>query len=170
MVKKIVFEHPVYGGLSISRPNYKGRSRPPDMTDDEFCEYVAQLNLRNAYHQKDGVYPERSFIEGEDYHIIEEDEIPEELFHEAWEWGIDRIMTNMPKARGMHMDRIRIARNSELAKKDIEFMRAIEAGDGSHKAIAAEKQVLRDIPQTFDLTTDTPEELKNKWPDSFSNI
>jgi len=31
--------------------------------------------------------------------------------------------------------------------------------------IATEKQVLRDIPQTFDLTTDTPEELKNKWPD-----
>ena len=77
------------------------------------------------------------------------------------------IRVNMPKARGIHMDDIRAARNNELAKKDIEYMKALEAEDDSHKAIAIEKQKLRDIPQTFDLTTenDTVEELKNKWPD-----
>ena len=75
------------------------------------------------------------------------------------------IVVNMEKARGIQMDNIRIVRNKELAKKDIEYMKALEADDGSHTAIAAEKQVLRDIPQTFDLTTDTPEELKQKWPD-----
>ena len=80
------------------------------------------------------------------------------------------IRVNMPKARGIHMDNIRATRNNELAKKDIEYMKALEADDGSHKAIVVEKQVLRDIPQTFDLTTDTPEELKNKWPDSLPNI
>ena len=52
-------------------------------------------------------------------------------------------------------------------EKDIEYMKALEAEDDSHKAIAIEKQKLRDIPQTFDLTTenDTVEELKEKWPD-----
>ena len=80
------------------------------------------------------------------------------------------IVINMAKARGIQMDKIREVRNKELAKKDIEFMKALEADDGSSTAIAAEKQVLRDIPQTFDLTTDTPEELKNKWPDSLPNI
>ena len=75
------------------------------------------------------------------------------------------VTINMEKARGIQMDNIRIVRNKELAKKDIEYMKALEADDGSHTAIAAEKQVLRDIPQTFDLTTDTPEELKQKWPD-----
>jgi len=75
------------------------------------------------------------------------------------------VVINMPKARGIQMDKIRAVRNKELAKKDIEFMEALEADDGSHKAIATEKQVLRDIPQTFDLTTDTPEELKEKWPE-----
>ena len=74
------------------------------------------------------------------------------------------IVINMSKARGIQMDKIREVRNKELAKKDIEFMKALEADDGSSTAIAAEKQVLRDIPQTFDLTTDTPEELKDKWP------
>ena len=75
------------------------------------------------------------------------------------------IVINMPKARGIHMDKIREVRNKELAKKDIEFMKALEADDGSHTAIATEKQALRDIPQTFDLTTDTVDELKNKWPE-----
>ena len=75
------------------------------------------------------------------------------------------IVINMAKARGIQIDKIREVRNKELAKKDIEFMKALEIGDGSHTAVAVEKQVLRDIPQIFDLTTDTPEELKNKWPD-----
>ena len=75
------------------------------------------------------------------------------------------IKVNMPKARDIHMAEIRKVRNTELAKKDIEFMKALEADDGSAAAIATEKQTLRDIPQTFDLTTDTPEELKAKWPE-----
>jgi len=29
----------------------------------------------------------------------------------------------------------------------------------------AEIDDLRDIPQTFDLTTDTPEQLKELWPE-----
>ena len=78
------------------------------------------------------------------------------------------IVINMSKARGIQMDKIREVRNKELAKKDIEFMKALEADDGSSTAIAVEKQTLRDIPQTFDLTTDTPEELKNKWPEGLS--
>ena len=44
-------------------------------------------------------------------------------------------------------------------------MKALEADDGSAAAIATEKQALRDIPQTFDLTTDTADELKEKWPE-----
>jgi len=75
------------------------------------------------------------------------------------------IVINMPKARGIQMDKIREVRNKELAKKDIEFMKALEADDGSSAAIAVEKQTLRDIPQTFDLTTDTADELKQKWPE-----
>ena len=78
------------------------------------------------------------------------------------------IVVNMAKARGIQMDKIREVRNLELAKKDIDFMKALEADDGSHKAIAAEKQVLRDIPQTFDLTTETSEQLKELWPEGLS--
>ena len=77
------------------------------------------------------------------------------------------INVNMSKARAIHLAEIRRVRNAELAAKDITFMRAVEAGDASAQStIGTEKQVLRDIPATFDITTDvdTPEKLKAKWP------
>ena len=77
------------------------------------------------------------------------------------------VNVNMTKARAIHLTEIRRVRNAELVAKDITFMRAVEAGDTSTQAtIATEKQVLRDIPATFDITTDagTPGLLKAKWP------
>jgi len=77
------------------------------------------------------------------------------------------INVNMAKARTIHMNNIRVVRNRELAAKDITFMRAVEDADLDAQAtIKTEKQNLRDIPQTFDITTgvDTPEQLKAKWP------
>jgi len=50
---------------------------------------------------------------------------------------------------------------------------AIEAGNTSDQTrIAAEKVTLRQIPQTFDLTTDpdTPEQLQAKWPEGLARL
>ena len=77
------------------------------------------------------------------------------------------ININMTKARAIHLTEIRKVRNAELVAKDITFMRAVEAGDTDAQAtIKATKQTLRDIPATFDITTDvdTPEQLKGRWP------
>jgi len=77
------------------------------------------------------------------------------------------VNVNMVKARAIHLEEIRRVRNAELAKEDITFMRAVEAGDTDAQAtIATKKQTLRDLPATFDITTgvDTPEQLKAKWP------
>ena len=77
------------------------------------------------------------------------------------------ISVNMTKARVVHLAEIRRVRNAELVKEDVTFMRAVEAGDTDAQAtIATKKQTLRDIPATFDITTDvdTPEQLKAKWP------
>ena len=74
---------------------------------------------------------------------------------------------DMAKARTIHMDVIRRARNKELAKEDVNYMKAMESGDASAQAaVAAKKQTLRDIPATFDLTTGvtTTDQLKAKWP------
>jgi methyl coenzyme M reductase beta subunit len=77
------------------------------------------------------------------------------------------VNVNMTKARAIHLEEIRKVRNAELVKEDVTFMRAVEDDDTDAQAtIKAEKQTLRDIPATFDLTTDvdTPEKLKAKWP------
>ena len=73
----------------------------------------------------------------------------------------------MTKARAIHLAEIRRVRNEELAKEDITFMTAVEAGDtDAQNTIKTKKQTLRDLPATFDITTDvdTPEKLKAKWP------
>jgi len=78
------------------------------------------------------------------------------------------ININMSKARAIHLTEIRRVRNAELVKEDVNMLKAIEGGDASAQStVATKKQVLRDIPATFDLTTGvtTPEALKAKWPD-----
>jgi hypothetical protein len=77
------------------------------------------------------------------------------------------VNVNMTKARAIHLEKIRLVRNAELVKEDVTFMRAVEAGDTDTQAtIATKKQTLRDLPATFDITTDvdTPDKLKAKWP------
>ena len=77
------------------------------------------------------------------------------------------VNVNMTKARAIHLAEIRRVRNTELAKEDINMLKAIESGDASAQStVATKKQTLRDIPATFDITTDggTPELLKAKWP------
>ena len=77
------------------------------------------------------------------------------------------INVDMTKARAIHLAEIRRVRNEELFKEDVTFMRAVEAEDTDAQAtIKTKKQTLRDLPATFDITTDvdTPEKLKAKWP------
>jgi len=139
------------------------------LTEDEVFDLIRRRSqLRHGYTAsalvESDTLPHHLTCEGD----CEEDNCCGRYFRDAlvWDDGVDNKCTcDMDKCRGVHMDKIRIMRNAELAKKDIEFMKALEADDGSHKAIATEKQVLRDIPQTFDLTTDTPEQLKSKWPE-----
>jgi len=84
----------------------------------------------------------------------------------AWDMTEDgHPVVNMNRARGLHMDQIRKVRDAELEKTDLPFMKAVEAKDANAQAtISAEKQLLRDIPQTFDLTARTPAALMSKWP------
>jgi len=130
------------------------------LSEDELVEFVIARSKATG-----------SIAADASYWIVEHSDLPggslsedNDYFFDAWEWD-DGAMVNMTKARGIQMDKIRAVRNKELAKKDIEFMKALEADDGSSTVIAVEKQALRDIPQTFDLITDTPEELKQKWPE-----
>ena len=73
------------------------------------------------------------------------------------------INVNMTKARDIHRDKVRQARNPRLAAKDVEFQRALETGADT-AAIVAAKNALRDAPASAAIeAATTPDELKASW-------
>lgn len=67
------------------------------------------------------------------------------------------ITINNTKAIEVAKDKIRVVRNEQLAKQDVEFQKALETGSDT-APIVAEKQRLRDLPAQADGKT--VEELK----------
>ncbi len=94
---------------------------------------------------------------------------PDRTFRDAW---TPDLAVDMPKARDIHMKRIRAARDQQLEKLDIETIKAVGAGDAAKAAeIEAQKQTLRDLPQTFDLSgAAMPNELKTLWPGDLTKV
>ena len=77
----------------------------------------------------------------------------------------------LEKAKEIHKDHIRNVRNPLLQAKDVEYMRAQEAGDTEKSAaVVAEKQALRDATKLVDnveitgtSVEDVTAELKQVW-------
>ena len=99
--------------------------------------------------------------------------VGDRTYRSAWRFDKDtrKIYTDMDAARIKHMDLIRIHRDKELRALDVEWMKAMGQNDQVRaRAIETERQRLRDIPQTFDLSkATTPEELKSTWPSGVTN-
>ena len=87
-------------------------------------------------------------------------------FRDACAWGGSDVVVDMPKARVIHMGRLRLARDKALVAQDTLYMKAFESGDIAEQTrITNLKQRLRDLPQTFILSIfPTPEALKAAWP------
>ena len=73
-------------------------------------------------------------------------------------FGID-----MAKAKEIHKEKIRLAREPKLAELDIEFQKALETG-ASTTDIVSKKQALRDAPadSAIESASDT-DGLKAQW-------
>lgn len=98
---------------------------------------------------------------------ISEGDIPGEYqFKDAWRDDGSTVSIHMPKAREIHMGRIRVVRDAKLVALDVETIKAVGTGDTVYRdKIEAEKQALRDIPTTFNLSNaKTPAELLKLWP------
>ena len=182
MNKKIITWVDLQGRYRVTSPAFNDDSRPVGETEEECLERTwATLVAKGGY----GISLDHPhfYVEDADQRT-KLDECGGDAFRYAGKpdvhglrdgkdgaWAMDTDGTptvNMVKARGIQMDKIRVVRNKALEKKDLESLRAIEDGDTEAQAtIKIQKQELRDIPQTFDLTTDndTAEELKEKWPE-----
>ena len=91
----------------------------------------------------------------ESWNEIDESSVPKDrYFRNAWTHDLS---IDMDKAKSIHMDVIREKRDEKLKELDIETLKGND--------VQEEKQALRDLPQTFDLSkADTPEKLKKLWP------
>jgi hypothetical protein len=155
--KRIVFNNPETGHLSIIYPVYNDRLRPDDATDDDVLDECIRRNIET------GILPA-----GVAYRVVESSEIPtHRLFRNAWSDDGNNVDVDMSDARDIHMDDIRVDRDKKLTELDVTFMRAIEDDDSDAQDVASvEKQALRDIPETFDLSSaSTPEQLTALWPE-----
>lgn len=100
------------------------------------------------------------------YFEIEPAILPKDsTFELAWEIYGDSVKVNPDKAKAIWKDKWREARRSLLAQLDIEFIKAIENGNIEKQTeISAKKQALRDVTK-IEITTDSPEEIKQIWPE-----
>lgn len=74
------------------------------------------------------------------------------------------IGIDLDKAKDIHKDYIRAARQPLLEKLDVDFVRALEQGQDT-APIADQKQVLRDVTKDPAIeAAATVEELKAAWP------
>jgi hypothetical protein len=73
-------------------------------------------------------------------------------FRNAWGITGTDVSVDMPKARVIHMGRIRGARDVELVKTDAEYVAADSRGNPTERnAVIAKKLALRDLPANTDL-------------------
>lgn len=77
-----------------------------------------------------------------------------------------QITIDIQKAKEIHRNYIRRARESKLQELDVQFQRELEKGSNANvDPIVSQKQQLRDAPSDSRIdAASTPEELKLLWP------
>lgn len=111
--------------------------------------------------------------EGLEWRITDESNLPQDrYFRAAWTDNnpTETVDVDMTKARVIHMDHIRSARNEVFKKLGF----PTKLNESLEQAIIPQDiqdklQILRDLPQSLDLSiATTPEELKAIWPEELN--
>jgi hypothetical protein len=91
-------------------------------------------------------------------------------FVEAWVRSGNQVVVDMVKARAVHMNKIRAARNVKLTSLDVPAIMAFEQGRvDDYGALVKQKQALRDLTTTFDLSQfATLDALRASWPEELT--
>lgn len=101
---------------------------------------------------------------GISYKIIDDSTFPvERRYRDAWVLSGEKLDIDMPKARAIFLDNVRVLRNAKLSELDVEVVKAVEKGE-STTSLAIEKQRLRDLPETLSKDLEkctTVEEFKD---------
>lgn len=100
-----------------------------------------------------------------DASLMDASELPaDRLFRGAWIMQGGFVIVDMSKARGIHRQRLREAREPLLRAADVDMTRALD-DPGRQAEIEARRQALRDVTDHPDIeAAQTPEELSAVWP------
>jgi hypothetical protein len=132
------------------------KARDLDESDKDFAERVKRKDVPTEFLNR--------------AEVISRSKVPQSReFRDAWKHVLGQgVHVDMEKARAIHMARIRVARDKELLKSDPVLLQAIEKENKVEAdETKAQRQILRDIPQTFVLSeARTPGELSALWPAS----
>jgi hypothetical protein len=149
--KKMVSKEPIPVDRFLRRWPVEGAVAEWAETEDEWMARIAAKDVPA----------------GVPFEIVDASEIPaDRTFRNAWKCGAGKIEHDMAKCREIQKNRLRELRAPKLAALDVEFMRALEAGDTAKCAeIAAQKQALRDVTKDPAIAVaKTVEELKAAVP------
>ncbi len=170
---KIITWMDLEGRYRVTSPAYNDRMNVDLDEDEMFALVVAKLLI------------EYNLRPDHEFHLVEHEEQKTRLQELSAQWfryapiadangrhGVGagemdedgKPKINMVKARDVQMNWIRKARNVKLAELDVEQLKVFTSS-ADVAIIEADKQVLRDLPSTFDLSgATTPVELRALWP------
>ena len=157
-MKRAIWNDPITSATCIFTPAYNDEIRPKALTDDEWFDAAVLMSVppSAAFSVIDCANPEVAAV------------LFDRTFRDAWVVEGGNLQVDMPKARDIHMARIRVVRDVELTRLDVPFIRALEEGDAAEQnRIKEVKQALREIPGAILPLLDaskTPEELNQVWP------
>lgn len=143
---RIIYTDPNTGGCSVVIPAKKEsiEKSKGKMTDEEYLNHVIN----------------RSVPKGTEHRVTHVSNVPEDrTFRGAWtdEFNTDTVDVDIVKARDIKHHQLRHIRDSKLQELDIETFKGND--------VEAEKQALRDLPDTLDLESITDiDELRDHMP------
>ena len=101
---------------------------------------------------------------GVPFKIFDASALPsDKYFRNAWRLVDGAVAIDIESAKEIQRNHWRAARAPKLAALDVDYMRALEAGNTELQvSISAAKQALRDV--TLTPLPDDPNEIKAAWP------
>ena len=112
----------------------------------------------------------RSIPVNTQYVRVNEQDLPDREFRNAWKLENNVINHDLEKAREIQLTRIRQAREPKFVELDKEFMLALEKGHDT-SVITSAKQELRDITEPLkNAVLVSIEDVKNAFPESLRGV
>lgn len=142
------------GGVTIVYPAYQSEWNQQEQ--DNFLLFVQNKDVPKL---SDGSTRQSWIIDGEET-------LPTKYVRQAWDITNDgKLYFDMNKGYDVKKDHLRFLRKPFLEKLDIDFMKALEAGDAALMSnIINKKQTLRDITKIDMSQYNTPQKLHQFIP------